>query len=215
VDSPEDIKAWTWVHSFAAGYGLQQTQVFQNGVGSYCSSQNPFLIGKLVCQMDGPWFANFIRLYNPKLKWFVVPFPGPNGNDPKSAYTVLNLNTMMIPKGAKHPKEAFEFMAFVQKQKVMEQLCHDQFCNSPLSHVSSQFLAEHPNKSIDLFDKLAFSSNAVGRNHIGIYGQIMQELTAAGDAMDLGQATPAAALHAAQARLEGEWQHYQQQVLAP
>jgi ABC-type glycerol-3-phosphate transport system substrate-binding protein len=213
VNSPGDLKAWEWVHSFAKRFGVRETQAFRSGFGNYSSPQNPFLSGKLATMMDGPWFSNFIRLYNPNLDWFAVPFPYPDGHPELKGYTVLNLNTLMIPRGAKHVQEAFEFIRYVQKQEIMEELCSGQFCNSPLSRVSEKFLSQHPNKFIRLFDQLARSPRAVGPVKLGIWGQIGQEVGNAVDVMDLEQSTPKQALDIAQVRLASQWLNYKQQVL--
>ena len=213
VNSADNLRAWEWVHSFAERFGVRETQAFRSGFGNYSSPQNPFLSGKLASMMDGPWFSNYIRLYSPKTDWFVVPFPYPDGRPDLKGYTVLNLNTLMIPRGAKHPREAFEFVRFVQKQEVMEKLCTEQFCNSPLSNVSEAFLSKHPNKSIRVFDELARSPRAVGPVKLGIWGQIGQEVGNAVDVMDLGQASPKAALDIAEKRLTDQWANYQVQVL--
>ncbi len=215
VDSDADIKAWEWVHSYAKRFGIRETQSFTSGFGNYSSPQNPFLSGKLVCYVDGPWFSNFINLFNPNVHWFAVPFPYLDGHPELAGYTVLNLNTLMIPRGAKHPKEAFEFMAYVQKQDVMESLCKAQRCNSPLSAVSQSFFDTHPNKAIRVFDALARSPRAFGAAPFGIYNQIGQEVSNAVDLMDLGQVEPAEALHEAQRRLDKNWAKYKIQVLEP
>jgi multiple sugar transport system substrate-binding protein len=213
VNSPENLRAWKWVHSFAERFGVRETQIFQSGFGSYSSPQNPFLSGKMAMYMDGPWFSNFIRLYNPKVRWFAVPMPYPDGRPDLAGYTVLNLNTLMIPRGAHHAKEAFEFVRFVQKQEVMEQLCTDQRCNSPLTNVSEQFFSKHPNKFIRVFDQLARSKQAVGPAKIGVWGQIGREVGDAVDKMDLGLKEPKRALDDAQERLKVAWEKYQSQVL--
>ena len=213
VNSPGNLTAWKWVHSFAQRFGVRETQAFRNGFGNYSSPQNPFLSGKEATLMDGPWFSNFIRLYNPKTDWFVVPFPYPDGHPELKGYSVLNLNTLMIPKGAKHPKEAFEFVRFVQRQDQMEKLCTAQFCNSPLSKVSEAFIKNHPNKCIDVFDKLARSTRAVGPVKLGIWDQIRSEVGNAVDVMDLDQKSPEAALEDAQNRLVDQWAKYKDQVL--
>lgn len=213
VNTPGNVEAWSWVHSFAERFGMRETQAFRSGFGNYSSPQNPFLSGKLATLMDGPWFSNFIRLYNPRTDWFVVPFPYPDGHPELAGYTVLNLNTLVIPRGARHPNEAFEFMRFVQRQEVMEQLCTAQFCNSPLTSVSEAFLAHHPNKAIRVFDRLARGTRAVGPIKLGVWSQITQEVGNAVDEMDLGEATPQAALDQAESRLTEQWAKYRQQVL--
>lgn len=214
VNGPEDLRAWSWVHSFAKRFGVRETQAFRSGFGNYSSPQNPFLSGKLAAYSDGPWFSNFIRLYNPKLEWFAVPFPYPDNRKDLEGFTTLNLNTLMIPRGAKRKREAFEFIAYMQRQRVMERLCMDQRCNTPLAKVSQEFLTQHPNKAIALFDRLARSPRAVPPIPLGIRAQIGSEVSNAVDQMDLGQKTPKQALDDAQRRLEELWGKYQTQVLA-
>jgi hypothetical protein len=48
---------------------------------------------------------------------------------------------------------------------------------------------------------------------MGIWGQIGQEVGNAVDVMDLGQASPKAALDIAEKRLTDQWDNYQVQVL--
>jgi len=213
VNGPDDMKAWTWVHSFAERFGTRATQEFRSGFGNYSSPQNPFLSGKIATFVDGPWFSNFIRLYNPKVNWFAVPFPYPDDRPDLKGFTVLAQNVLMIPRGAKHVKEAFEFIRFVQRQDIMERLCQDQRCNSPLQKVSDHFLSTHPNKYIRVFDQLARSGKAVGPLPVGVANQVAQEVSNAVESMDLGQQTPKAALDGAQARLDVIWSKYKEQVL--
>jgi multiple sugar transport system substrate-binding protein len=213
VNGKDDLIGWKWVNTFAKRFGTRETQAFRSGFGNYSSPQNPFLSGKLATYADGPWFANFIRLYNPNVNWFVVPFPYPDGRKDLAGYTMLNLNTLMIPKGAVRKKEAFEFIKFVQNQKVMERLCMRQYCNTPLREVSQNFIDNHPNKFISVFDKLARSENAVRPLQMGVAAQVGREIGIAVDQMDLGLKEPQKALDEAQLRLEGLWDKYQRQVL--
>jgi len=213
VNDRDNVRAWTWVTSFAKRFGMAETQQFQSTFGVTSSQDNPFIAKRLACIMEGPWFANFIRLYGHETKWFAVPMPYPDDRPDCAGYTVLNLNTLMIPRGAKHPDEAFDFIAFVQKQNNMELLCRLQYCNTPLSRVSEEFLANHPNPYIRVFDALARSPRAVGRERTGFLNQIQAEVSNAVDQMDLGQKTPQEALDDAQRRLEEGWQKYQKQVL--
>lgn len=213
IAGPDDIEAWTWVNSYAKKFGIKETQSFTSGFGSYNSALNPFISGKLAIMSDGPWFASFIKRNGPDLDWFAVPFPYPDGRPDLAGYTMLNLNTLMIPKGAKNPKEAFEFIAYVQRQDVMEKLCTAQMCNSPLAKVSERFLNEHPNKEIRVFNELARSPRAVAPLQIGVASQVGREVGIAVDEADLGQKSVEQALKDAQGRVEQAWEKYQRQVL--
>jgi ABC-type glycerol-3-phosphate transport system substrate-binding protein len=189
-------------------------QNFQSSFGNFSSTNNPFMNRKLGMVMQGVWMSNFIRLYGSDVNWYAVPMPPPKDRMDRVNTNALNLNTLLIPKGAKHPREAFEFIAFVQRQPNMEQLCMAQRCNSPLNKISERFFAEHPNKYIRLFDKLARSPNAIAPEKVGIWSQIGVELDNAFQVVNLGQQEPKQALDEAQRRLENAWSKYKRQVLA-
>lgn len=213
IDSPENVRAYTWVKEFADRFGAREVQNFQSGFGNFSSPQNAFLNGKVGSVLQGVWMANYIRLYNKDMKWTAVPFPVPSDRPDLRNRSFLGIDTLVVPRGAKHPKEAFDFIAFVQRQDVMERLCTTHGKNSPLAKVSEAFLNNHPNKEIRLFDKLARSPNAVHVPLIGIWPQLNNEMTNAFQLINLGEKTPQQALTDAQKRLEPAWDRYRRQVL--
>jgi ABC-type glycerol-3-phosphate transport system substrate-binding protein len=213
IDSPENRRAFKWFASYGKRFGNREMESFQSGFGNFSSAENPFMCGKLGMVQQGVWLSNFIRLYNDKLDWYAVAMPPPADHMSCAGANALNLNTLMIPRGAKHPREAFEFMRFVQRQDVMENLCMAQRCNSPLAKVSERFFAEHPNRYIRLFDQLARSPNAVAPPHIGIWSQIGQEMQNAFDAANLGDKPTDEILAEAQKRMDEAWSKYKRQVL--
>ena len=118
----------------------------------------------------------------------------------------------MIPRGAKHPKEAFEFIAFLQSQKGMEQLCLLQRKNSPLAKASDEFYSKHPNPYIKLFTTLARSKNYVTPPKIGIWPEYSAELSNAFDDIALLKKTPKEALDYVQERMQPKMDEYRQRV---
>jgi len=108
----------------------------------------------------------------------------------------------MIPKGAKHKKEAFEFIAYVNRQDVMEKLNALHCKNSPLTKVSRQFLEQHPNPYIGVFEKLASSPNAHGVPPVPIWPEVADELGVATQKVYLLEEEPEQALRESQARLQ-------------
>ena len=213
IDSPENRRAFKWFASYGKRYGNREMQSFESGFGNFSSAENPFMSGKLAVVMQGVWMSNFIRLYNDKLDWYAVAMPPPADRADCAGANALNLNTLMIPRGAKHPREAFEFMRFVQRQDVMENLCMAQRCNSPLAQVSERFFERHPNRFIRLFDGLARSPNAVAPPQIGIWKQISSEMDNAFQAVNLGDKPTDEILSETQARVETAWAKYKRQVL--
>lgn len=213
INSAENVRAFTWVESFARRFGIREVQNFQSGFGNFSSPQNAFLNQKVGSVLQGVWMANYIRLYHPKMRWTAIPFPVAADRPDLRGRSIVEMDTLVIPRGARHPKEAFDFICFVQRQDVMERLCTSHGKNSPLARVSEAFLKNHPNKEIRLFDRLARSENAISPPLIGIWPQITNEMTNAFQLINLGQRTPKQALDEAQARLEPAWRRYRRQVL--
>src|SRR6202042_397895 len=90
--------------------------------------------------------------------WAVAPWPSAVPGEEDVSYCTSDI--LVIPKTARHKKEAFEFMAYVTRQDVMEKLCKLHCKNSPLNKVSDDFMNHHPNPYIDVFERLARSQNA-------------------------------------------------------
>ena len=184
LTSPEMIKAFTWVQSYSKRLGKESMTEFRSGFGSFASAQNPFLAGTIAMEQQGPWMANYIENLNPKMNrwkmskeeeaklpreqrranyvWGAAPFPSavPGLKD----VTYCGFDILVIPRGAKHKKEAFEFIAYVNRQDVIEKLNMLHCKNSPLAKVSDKFLSEHPNPYIDVFEKLAASPQRARRS---------------------------------------------------
>lgn len=213
VNSPENIRAFEWIASYAKKFGATAMQSFQSGFGNFASPQDPFMTGKVAMEENGVWKANYIRVYKSDTPWFAVPMPYPADRPDLAGHANLSQDVLCIPRGAKHTKEAFEFIRFVQRQDVMEGLCKGHGKNSPLNKVSEKFFNTHQNKYIRLFDQLARSPNAFSPPKIGIYPQIGAELTVAFQEVNNLEKTPKQALDDAQTRLDALWATYKSQVL--
>lgn len=213
VNSPENVRAYEWTLKYAKAYGAKEIQNFQSGFGQFASPQDPFMDGKVATEENGVWKANYINVYRPGLKWFAVPMPYPADRPDLEGHCNLSQDVLAIPKGAKHPKEAFEFIRFVQRQDIMEWLCSMHGKNSPLQKVSEHFFQTHPNKYIRLFDRLARSPKAFSPPDIGIFPEIGAEMDVAFQKVSTLQETPKEALDDAEGRLTDEWKVYREQVL--
>lgn len=213
IDTPAARRAFHWIERYGKRFGISQVQSFQSGFGNFASPQDAFMSGKVASELHGVYKANYIRIYQPKMNWFALPFPHPADRPDLAGAAVIDSDVLCIPRGAKHPKEAFEFIAYVQRQDVMERLCSAHGKNSPLSMVSESFFKGHPNKFIRLFDQAARSPHAFHSPKIGIFPQISQEVGNAYQEVSSGAKTPEQALASAQARIDGLWKTYQTQVL--
>ena len=199
--APENVQAFEWLASYSRKLGVAHLQRFISGFGNFSSPQNPFLSGKVAMEIQGVWMYNFIDKYAPGLQWGAAPFPYPKARPDLARTTLVDVDMVVIPKGAKHPREAFAFMRYLNSQAAMEMLClgHRKF--SPLMNVSTRFAAIHPHPYVTVFRDLAFSRNVVAMPKSGVWNEYQREMeNAVGGVQDLN-VTPAAALAGVQARL--------------
>ncbi|QDU70909.1 ABC transporter substrate-binding protein [Mucisphaera calidilacus] len=159
IQSEENLEALRWMDSYTAKYGAKNMDVFGSSFGNFSSPQNPFLEGRIAMVLQGVWLYNFIEKYSPRMDWGAAPFPSA---DPERlpGVTIMECDVLWIPKGARHPDEAFEFIAFVNQQQNIEKLCLGQRKFSPLIQTSERFITDHPNPNIQVFIDLAGSPNA-------------------------------------------------------
>ena len=207
ANSPENIRAFEWIASWSKKYGVGEIQTFKSGFGNFSSPQNAFLSGKVAMELQGVWMYNFIdqfapQLEKPKLDWVAAPFPHPTDRPDLANTNFVDSDIVVIPNGAKHPNEAFEFIAYLQSQKAMEQLCLGQRKHSPLAQASAEFYSKHPNPYIKLFTQLAKSENRVPPPQIAIWPEYSSELSNAYSDVALLKKTPKEALDYVQNRMQ-------------
>ncbi len=229
LTSPQDIAAFRWIASYSKWLGPEVINSFSSEQGNFDSAENPFLSGSLVMEQQGPWMANYIYTYNKRFStlrwpesealtmpleqrrqnygWAVAPFPTAVPGLKNVSY--CGFDALVIPHGAKHVQQAFTFMAYLQRQPVMEHLCDMMSKNSPLRKVSKSFIEHNPNPYIKVFQMLSESPNARGLPHLPIMPQVANELNAEAQAVALLERTPTRALRKAQHRLQREYDSYE------
>ncbi|MCB0825786.1 MAG: ABC transporter substrate-binding protein [Armatimonadetes bacterium] len=201
LTDPDVIRGYEWFGSYAEKYGSGTVQSFKEGLGTFNSPQNAFMDGRVATVMQGVWMANFIEMNNKDLEWAAAPFPTPADRPDLVNPTIIDLDILVIPRGAKHPKEAFEFIKFVQSQKGMELLCMGQKKNSPLKKVSKEFIENHPNPYVQLFTDLAYSPNVIVPPKTPIWPQLSQEIRTATEKIN-GGTDPKEALQDVQNKMQ-------------
>ncbi|MGA2441121.1 MAG: ABC transporter substrate-binding protein [Tepidisphaeraceae bacterium] len=231
LTSPQVVKSYRWIQSYASWLGKDAMSDFRNGMGNFDSPQNAFLAGQVAMEMQGPFLANFIYHRKPSMstvfwprevemektpeqrlrnyEWAVAPFPSAVPGLEDVAY--CGFDVLAIPKGSKHKKEAFEFIAYVNRQDVMEKLNKLHCKNSPLARVSDDFLNHHPNPYIRIFERLASSPHAQAPPQIPIMPEVVDELNALSQQISLLQVTPEKALPELQARLQAKYDEFVRQ----
>jgi ABC-type glycerol-3-phosphate transport system substrate-binding protein len=201
ANSPEMIQAFQWLQSQSEKYGVDNRRSFGASFGNFQSPQNPFFSDQIAMTLQGVWMYNFINKYAPQMEWGAAPFPA---KDPAKypLVTLVDADVLAIPKGARHPREAFEFIRYVNQQGPMEKLCLGQRKFSPLIKVSEEFYKQHPNPYIKTFMDLAKSPDARYAPRLSVWGAYNDEMNVAIDRIMALEATPEQALDTVQSRAQ-------------
>jgi ABC-type glycerol-3-phosphate transport system substrate-binding protein len=226
LTDPQTVAAYEWIASYSKKLGRESMATFRGGFGNFDSPQNPFLTGTVLMEQQGPWMPNYIDHRRPELQrlhwsreeertkppaerrrnyfWAAAPFP--SARVEMVDVSLCPFDSLVIPRGAKHKREAFEFIAYVQRQDVMEKLCRLHCKNSPLSVVSDAFMQNHPNPYIDVFERLACSPNARSVPQCPIWPEIADEMTVLAQRLAMAQTVPSIALLEAESRLRAKYE---------
>jgi ABC-type glycerol-3-phosphate transport system substrate-binding protein len=217
---PHNVAAYAWMQSFTQYYGLDNVKALSSEFGPWASPSAPFFTGKIAMVFQGVWYDNYIHQYKPGLDYGVGPWPEnvPGMKD----FAMAEADILTIPRGAKHPKEAWEFIKYVnsanpnaqtrEELQGAELLDYLQVKNSPLRVWSPFFAHHHPHPHIDLMRRLSSSPNATSVPQIGIWQEYYREIISSFDQVRLLDATPQEALDYSQKRLDESWARYRQSL---
>jgi len=197
----KNIEAWRWTQSFAKALGAKNIQTFHEECGNYQGPNNPFYVGKIGIETNGVWEGNFISRFAPNIKWGAAPAPSIDGK----LATIVNTDCIIIPRGSKHPKEAFEFISWLMKPENLEELCIAQKKFSPLIYSDrEEFIKKHPNPYIKVFIDLARSEHAQYFPQVVSYQLYARELKRAFELVMKLEKDPKDALDEVQKKMEEE-----------
>ncbi len=210
---PRNLEAFRWIEGYTRRAGLDNLRTFSSGFGSINSPQSAFFSGKIAMVVQGAWLDAFIRKHAPGLDYGVAPWPAAvAGIDD---FTVAHVDVYVIPRGAKHPKEAWEFLHWMATPRTdaktfdelagVELLTFRAGLGSPLRTWSPYYTANHPNRNIAIFRQLAGSPHAASPPAMGIWNAYSGEISTAFDLTRLLIEPPERALAFAQERAEKLW----------
>lgn len=218
------MASFKWLEGYPKRLGVEQLRRFKAGLATnFDSPQSPFFAQSVAMEQEGTWKANYVGMHAPELGnpnhlsaealagmsreqrrentgWAVAAFPSavPGVEDA----CLATVDTLVIPRTSHHKREAFEFIAFVNRPEVMEELVSLHCKNSPFRVQSAGYIANHPNPYIETFEKLADSPHAVHLPKAPVWAEIDAELTAVSERILLGQATPEELLPATEKRCQ-------------
>ena len=119
ADCKENLAALDWMASYRDRYGAESVANFRTGDQALTGSSFPLLNGRRYAAiMDGQWrvrdiaeAAKAARAYGREMDDFgVAPLPYPDGGRPNAGW--VNGNFFIVPRGAKVPDGAWQFMKF-------------------------------------------------------------------------------------------------------
>jgi len=178
---PENIAALEWFASYSRKWGVTQLQTFQGGFGTFFSATYPFWMEKTAFDIHGTWMGKYISNNAPDLEWGMAAPPVQSPVPYGTVYTTCDFN--VIPRGAKHPKEAFEFLKFWYTPEISRYLSNQFYTFSPMISVNMdpEFVRTHDNPVVELNAQLAMGETAFRAPHIPVYQYMVNELD---DAID-------------------------------
>lgn len=208
---PNTIRSFEWIQSYPKRLGKAALSDFSSAAGGFGTPNSPFIAGTCAMVLQGPWMGNYmfklrppscewiaprsVEMFLPRVvrdfnyEWAVEAMP-PEDPSKLTDVTFADADLLLIPRGAKHPKEAFEFIAFVNRQDVIERLNSLHCKPSPLASVSDDFVRRHPNPYIKIHERMAFSRFAEPQIQSPMQAEIGAEIELAIDQIYLLSKTP-------------------------
>lgn len=232
LTDPSCVRAFQWVRDYSQRLGADSMMEFRSGLGGHSSAQNPFLAGKIAMCLERPFIAGQIETFKPSMnhwvpgagqpathgspgslearqalcEWGAAPFPSAVKGQENVCFA--GFDAVVIPRGAKHPRESFEFLAYLNRPEVAERLASLHCTNSVQRKTSEPFRLQHPNPYIEVFETLAASENAKGLPPIAIWPEVGGEMGVVAESVYLMEKTPEQALSEAQARLTARYDDF-------
>lgn len=127
MSEPDVIEAYQKIANLAFVEGISPSPVIQQSMAGTNDSE-PFLSGRIAMALEGGWILNGLNELPFKTGVAAVPI----GAD-ENVRDVIYTDPYFVLKGSKHPKEAFEFIAFMASREMQEQMITDSEGNPPAS----------------------------------------------------------------------------------
>jgi len=204
LTSPESVAAFAWMARTSKKYGVDNLRAFGASFTNGGMAQNPFLSGKVAIVLHGSWMADLIARYAPGLDWAAGAFPATAEQVAKglTGVVIIESDVLAIPMGAKHPREAAEFLAYCMRQEVAEKLALRMKRMTALKKVSPDFYARNENPEIASWVRLAQGPGAFYMPRVPLWREISGEMGVAGDRVRSLTMPPREALEEAEKRAQ-------------
>lgn len=119
ADTPENIAAFQYYRDLVNAMGGREgVQAFGSGFGQGQGPNNPFFVGKVAMMISGEWIPSWIEKYAPTMEYGVAPIPYDAAHPDRKGTTLIAVNQLAIPTEARHPKEAWTFLRWLQRPDI-------------------------------------------------------------------------------------------------
>jgi multiple sugar transport system substrate-binding protein len=202
TNSAAAIQALTWEKSLIDQIGVQPYENF-----THSTPRNPigdfFIDGHVGMVLDGDWMCKTMPAYGPKVHWVAAPPPYADGHPEWKNSTWIDGGINIIPTGAAHPKEAYQFVNFMNTTAANVLANTTIGGRSPLKS-GDALQAKQGNGCIQLFSQLAQSKRAFPWPVLPMANDLQTQVGTAEDAVVRGQDTAQHALAQIQQKLQAE-----------
>jgi len=199
ADHPRAVDALKWmVDYYNTVGGAEAILAFTQGFGA--ATQDPFMSGQLAMKFTHSWYITQIHQFAPKLEYGVAPLPIP-GKPASNKWAMLGADAICIPKGTKHPEEAWEFTKWMIT-KGTEKWASIQAINSQWIPAKVDWGDYVPKGAFEIYLDSIKKARIAPR--IPVYGLLSQRISANVDLAIRGKVTPIEALRKVNEEVQSE-----------
>ncbi len=190
--------------------GNEEVNAFKSGFGRDMGTSNPFFVGKVAMEVGGEWIPYWTSRFAPQMRYGVAPIPPPAAHPENAGITWIGGNVFCIPTESRHPKEAWDFMVWMQSTEAQVMFAHDMYnvpnarsaIKSPVLRTGQPFRTRYA-----IYLDMADDPRAGYFPVTPVASLYMNELSTATDQVLFGDKTPGQALTAVRVRVQKELDH--------
>ena len=211
ADEPGNIAALAWNKQLVEQMGGNEAvNAFKSGFARDMGASGPFFVGKVAMQFSGEWTPYWIARFAPQMRYGVAPVPPPAAHPENRGITWIGGNVFCIPNESRHPKEAWDFMVWMQSTEAQVMFAHDMYnvpntraaIQSPVLRTGQPFRTRYA-----LFLDMAADPRAGYFPVTPVASLYMNQLSTATDTVLFGDKTPQRVLAEVRERVQRELEH--------
>jgi multiple sugar transport system substrate-binding protein len=172
---PNWAKLLQWQKGLVDWFGYDKLVRFNAGAGDEFSASNAFETGKVAMMIDGEFRTAFLADEHPELHYGTAPMPVDDSQPQLYGAGYVTGNIAGIPKGAKHPDQAWALLTYLATDQKAESVLSNELKNVPTTTASLQATELKPTPEFKPFLRI-FAHPKTQTNPINAAGSANQEL---------------------------------------